>query len=905
MPFDSLKFRFNWRPYQQRVLDAIHEHLADQRLHIVAAPGAGKTTLGLEVFRLLKQPALVLSPTRVIRDQWVDRLRDFCTAEDVSALPWVSKNIRNPRVLTSVTYQSIHHQLQNSLNNSDSIDASQSLEENDEHEILELEESVSDKEIEVFIATLKINSVGVIILDEAHHLRAEWWRALDKVCSELPEIILVSLTATPPYEAQDKEWQRYEQLCGPIDEEISIPELVKAGTLCPHQDYIWAVDASATEKQKIAEYDLRVVTLCNSLFADQTFEQIVLGHPWVSSNFSEVEILKNPELAIALLVFIKQKQKPLPLGLLEILDFEHQDIPELGRQWWQLLVESVLFSPTFKHTDKHVDFVQQLKKQLRASELLHNKELSLERSRRLERSLSQSPTKISACIELHGLEYEYRANALRQVILVDYIRDEEIVSELETGDLSLGAWPIFARLMRQSFIPDKIGLLTGRLSLLPKNLSEPFLALVEKDKVSLTEFKHNNQYLLVSGPLNQQTTAFTLLLMKGELMTLVGTRSLLGEGWDAPVINSLIMASAVGSYMLTNQMRGRAIRIDKANPNKVSSIWHLVAVDEESDHFGWSDIYDLKRRFNTFVGLSEVSATIESGFERMHIKAFEHRYDPEMKSRIRANNRTMETRFRQMGKIASRWREALTLDESARVIPSVQTPTEPSLKKFHVRRTLKYLLLQIAAGIFIAVVYALQFHVGHPIVFLIMLSLAVLVGIVYKLPQTISAVRILLKHLPVDGSLKQIGLALAEALCRAELIKTSWQRIKVNVHELGDGTFYLALSGCTFYESSLFADCLAELLAPIENPRYLIIRYGEVYGMPRDDYHAVPTRLAVKKDLAELFYSCWCKYVGPTELVYTRTEAGRARLLKARMRALSSVFAKQIKRQDRWQIGQP
>ncbi|HDM8240031.1 TPA: DEAD/DEAH box helicase family protein, partial [Vibrio campbellii] len=57
-----MKFRHTWRPYQARVINAVHEHLDDKRLHVVAAPGAGKTTLGLEIFRLLGKPTLVLSP---------------------------------------------------------------------------------------------------------------------------------------------------------------------------------------------------------------------------------------------------------------------------------------------------------------------------------------------------------------------------------------------------------------------------------------------------------------------------------------------------------------------------------------------------------------------------------------------------------------------------------------------------------------------------------------------------------------------------------------------------------------------------------------------------------------------------------------------------------------------------
>ena len=42
IPFETMRFRHTWRPYQERVLTAVKEHLNDKRLHVVAAPGAGK-----------------------------------------------------------------------------------------------------------------------------------------------------------------------------------------------------------------------------------------------------------------------------------------------------------------------------------------------------------------------------------------------------------------------------------------------------------------------------------------------------------------------------------------------------------------------------------------------------------------------------------------------------------------------------------------------------------------------------------------------------------------------------------------------------------------------------------------------------------------------------------------------
>ena len=71
----------------------------------------------------------------------------------------------------------------------------------------------------------------------------------------------------------------------------------------------------------------------------------------------------------------------------------------------------------------------------------------------------------------------------------------------------------------------------------------------------------------------------TTLFCAGEITILVGTQALLGEGWDAPAVNSLVLASNAAAFMLSNQMRGRAIRIDPERPDKVANIWHLATVE--------------------------------------------------------------------------------------------------------------------------------------------------------------------------------------------------------------------------------------------------------------------------------------------------------------------------------------
>ena len=46
-----MTFRKTWRAYQSRLLSHLDGYLQNRRLHLVAAPGSGKTVLGLEVIK--------------------------------------------------------------------------------------------------------------------------------------------------------------------------------------------------------------------------------------------------------------------------------------------------------------------------------------------------------------------------------------------------------------------------------------------------------------------------------------------------------------------------------------------------------------------------------------------------------------------------------------------------------------------------------------------------------------------------------------------------------------------------------------------------------------------------------------------------------------------------------------
>ena len=102
----GMQFTGNWRDYQQRVLDEFQTHLEDHRINVVAAPGSGKTVLGLELIRRIGRPAFVLAPSLTIRNQWAERLVPLF----MSTIPegFVSRSLEGPALLTGATYQSLH-----------------------------------------------------------------------------------------------------------------------------------------------------------------------------------------------------------------------------------------------------------------------------------------------------------------------------------------------------------------------------------------------------------------------------------------------------------------------------------------------------------------------------------------------------------------------------------------------------------------------------------------------------------------------------------------------------------------------------------------------------------------------------------------------------------------------------
>ena len=181
-------FCHDWRPYQAEALKSFERFLEDKHIHIVAAPGSGKTVLGLELVKRLGEPALILSPSLSIVHQWIERVGDFSETQEVYA------QFDQSGELYCSTYQQI---FQYYKRGADAGIVGEGLQS---------------------VANLGIKT---LVFDEAHHLKREWYVALNLLKSLIPGCVTIALTAT--LHGMRRISALYILSCGEIDYEVETP----------------------------------------------------------------------------------------------------------------------------------------------------------------------------------------------------------------------------------------------------------------------------------------------------------------------------------------------------------------------------------------------------------------------------------------------------------------------------------------------------------------------------------------------------------------------------------------------------------------------------------------------------------------------------------------------------------
>ena len=829
-----------WRPYQARVLSELDEAFENQRAHIVAAPGSGKTVLGLEITRRLAKPALVLTPTITVREQWVERLKaDFLSANSESGKPtadpeWISSDLATPGSLTVATYQSL---------------------------------SAAHKKPggrERIRKALAKVGFGTLVVDEAHHLRGHWWTCLGRLREDFPELKIVALTATPPYDVPQVEWNRYSQLCGPVDAEISAPELVRENNLCPHQDYIYFSEPTGEELREVEKYDThrdRVLTELRSMIE---CAECLSKHPLFTCGLpSRKQRLAELDWFLAVVLYIREVGGKAPVALEDALELKGVDLPDLDLHWLQIFLQGLLITrgEDMGWYPPMVPFLAKIRRLLQDIGAIEKGQVLLMNSKINRRLLAGSPSKIAAVADILEAEIESLHVGMRAVVLADYIRDEVLGTDgLDDRPFEkLGVAPIFEAIRRRRIPMMLPAILTGRLVIVPKSaLGALKSALPDLSTFTSKPLPVDSEFAIINvddGSRHKIVRAVTQVFESGEVNALIGTAALLGEGWDAPATNTLVLASSVGSFMSSNQMRGRAIRCYDGDTDKAANIWHLACVAGTGKGVGAEDFIALERRFSSYAGISlkDEPPSISEGIQRMGL--------PETRDATEAiaqNAQTLRIAINRID-LRKRWKDAL--------------PSSPRDRFRPIREVI----------------------IRHP-------SLAVRIGtraswlgktpVIGGIFERIAHRRAIRNRMSeVRGYAKALLGALEEI--RPFTTTITERDLILSIHR---SDIIVRLDVECSVDQRRFAKAITELFEVLRQPtpRYLLRSKGR--------WFAVPAEIDGHKSTATAFLVLWKKHVRrrKVELVYAHGDRGHAATVEARRDALVGRFDWTSAAQTRW-----
>jgi superfamily II DNA or RNA helicase len=983
----NVRFAYPWRDYQARVLQSAQQFIRDGRLHVVAAPGSGKTVLGLELMRRIDKPTIILAPTIAIRNQWVDRFSELFVA-DRQRPAWVSTDINKPAQVTVVTYQGLASRLLARQKHAQAAAAATSLDTEasgtlyihpqnpaqtaapvvspapavaatvtpppDAKIYLPGEEppetiavagagettppgvaTANQTSAQTLLQELQSLGVQTIVVDEAHHLRNEWWRALTVLREGLKKAVVVALTATPPYDADVLEWKRYSGFCGPVDIEVSVPELVARDELCAHQDYLFYACPSTEEIAAVATIRQAIRVFADGLSTDREFVGALLAHPVFTLPDEQREriVLDEPEYFTAMGSFlVRAGQASVARPLLQLICGRRvQRMPEFDSQLLELLLPGVLYRDRLFVTKQNEALIERLRDEAKRIGVLDAGEVTVIDNKAISKILRNSLSKLQAISDIVRQEAHCLGDDLRCVVLTDYIRREAATGSAGAQTAhKLGVVPIFEIIRSGLTESAKQGLavLTGTIVVLPAELQDEFRTELSRltksagrrEQVRFMHYALDAQYVLceVSTSARQHIVAvMTALFTAGKLKVIIGTKSLLGEGWDAPAINTLILASYVGTSMLSNQMRGRAIRVYKPNPTKTANIWHVLTVVPENtalhptqgtmtDDLG-AEYRMLKRRFASFVAPHVREPRIESGLERA---SFLPPAPYPVQQLFRLAQQANQTSFAAAAnRLAMRetWRTALRTGTVGTLSHSVQT-THPKLPRSPL------VFRGIAAMVYTTVMSCIFFapnalsawvrllntaaQYNHAILFLI-LSIAG-TGLV-SMGFALRVVARMVRHFSPEKSMKQVGEVVLTTLTEHGLIASPAASLRVEVVRHVDGSVETMLVGAQPYESDMFLDALSELVSPIGNPRYIVQAKRLNRFVPTVwSGFAIPPVIGAQRRYVDTFLREWQWKVGPCRGVFTRSAEGRRILLNARRASLARFVSGGIRRRSVW-----
>ncbi|MGI5225808.1 DEAD/DEAH box helicase family protein [Actinoallomurus sp. CA-142502] len=865
------------RPYQATALDRLDAAWAGgrRRAWAVLPPGAGKTLIGLEAARRLARKVVVLVPNTAIQYQWLAHWRRFTPA---TATAGADRSLGAD--VTVLTYQSL------AIFDPDA-------ETDDEGRARGPMRRLHANGREL-IERLAGAGPLTLVLDECHHLLDVWGRLVAEVLERLPDAMVLGLTGTPPESLSPAEAALVDTLFGTPILGASIPALVREGHLAPFAELAWltpptAVEADhiAGEAERFAELTTDLVTSTGFLtWLDARFTANTHAVPWTRTEKDE------PRLAAAALRMHHAGLLGLPPGAR--MREEHRHVPSAD-DWVALLDDYVT------RAAPGADTVEAIRRALPSVGYTLTRRGVRAAWSPVDRVLARSAAKTYATVEIAAAEGAALGERLRALVLCDHERAGARLPARLRGVLEAeagSAWLVLGNLVAdERTAPLGPMLVTGRTVAAGPATARAFLAWADRPDLSLTE---DGGVCVIGGSWSARTWVrlVTAFFEEGHCRILIGTRALLGEGWDARGVNALIDLTSATTTTSVVQTRGRALRLDPSWPEKVANVWTVVCVADGHPK-GAADWQRFVRKHRGYLAAAP-DGEIVSGVA--HVDAVFSPYAPPAPGELDAVNAAMLARAsareatREAWRLGTGFRDELvhTLrvraartagapvreEEAARPEPPPVVPAAACAVPAPARPVSAATALALAGG-------------GATLLLLTVLTwVAVLLGLPLLATGTFLGVRRaralrraerLLEEAAGDPPLLRFACAVADGLLATGLSRRGAEGVVARVEP--DGSYRLSLADVDTVTSERFALALDEVLSPIAAPRYVMPRYvlrsapvqEWLAGAARADgvvYHAVPAVLGQNRGRATAFARAWNTWISAGEPVYANTPEG-------------------------------
>jgi len=651
--FDHCTTTITPRRCQREIMDLLFgTKAAEKKWYIVCPPGSGKTILGLMVAVRLRVPTLVLAPNTAIQSQWVDKTRFFVSQTD-SGLPLASVDIDDNAPITVLTYQALARvRAMTAVERSDLIDEwiAELIDEGDTEDdaiswLTEYqcqnqerfdasllrrwkrqrintgpEEDLTDVVDPVALQSmrqLRDRGVKLVIFDECHHLVGYWAQVGLALTQVLDGPKILGLTATPPGESDvtDQEAVLHQSLLGKVDYSLPTPAVVRDGHLAPYQDLVCFT--------RPTEDELLYVSRCSNQLAEVL--QMAEGHPgktlsaWLTDELAIIpedsfaSVLRRRSAFISAAVrYLRNHGKPVQPRYANVVpgmsDIHLEELADLiGRYASRHLLVSA--SPEDRR------FFGDLNRAFRPLGCQLTEKGLRRCQSTVSRILALSRAKLTALVSVLRTELQNHDH-VRALVITDFEKSSATIDR-DIEDLltdESGGAVAAMRMLTTDEHTDTLDpiLVTGQTVIVDDDLQPTFEReaatwYAERNlSVALDRTRDGGFYRVTGSGADWNTRTYvamiTELFERGVTRCLVGTRGLLGEGWDSLGANTLIDLTTAATEMTVNQLRGRAIRLNPDQPRKVANNWDLVCLAPEFE-CGLSDYRRFARKHAKYFGI--------------------------------------------------------------------------------------------------------------------------------------------------------------------------------------------------------------------------------------------------------------------------------------------------------------